>query len=146
MFHRNRCRVCATESSINTYIKSRATKYEMQLKFDAKSYLPAMDQQHCNWNPYRLCFRLRLLGLERRPPVPTPQCHVVLCICSLIHYMLHLVSRTVDWVIQMILSCLTWWSALFLLHYMTAFSFSFFVTFCHSFLFLVDALHGFNCS
>lgn len=41
MFHRNRCRVCATESSINTYTKSRATKYEMQLKFYAKSYLPA---------------------------------------------------------------------------------------------------------
>lgn len=33
--------LCTTHSTINTYTKRRATQYKMQLKFWAKSYLPA---------------------------------------------------------------------------------------------------------
>lgn len=32
---------CTTNAAINTYCKSRATKYKMQLKFCTESYLPA---------------------------------------------------------------------------------------------------------
>lgn len=38
--------MCTTESTVNTYTKSRATKYKMQLKFCAKSYLPARINSH----------------------------------------------------------------------------------------------------